>query len=171
MKKKNHFIISEKAKIQEMQSCVWLRYLFQRYRMAAREVLDPQLTESIEELKDPFGGPFNVKSYSYDFALFLKKLHKNIECNQKFQSMLRRKGINDSGDFYEITKFAYEHDYETWKKYPELFPVYILKDETLLKVTFSAPFDVAGSEHFIQKLDSISTQEKCRKMISYLSKL
>ncbi len=137
--------------------------------MAAREVLDPLLTVDIEELKDPYS--LNTKMYSYHYPLFLKKLQKNIESNQNFQSMLRCIGIHELGDFFEITSFALEHDHETWKKY-SLFPdLYYLEDETRLKVTFSAPFDVDGSEHFIQKLDCKSTQEKCRKMVSYLSKL
>jgi len=157
------------TEVQAKQLYIWLKYLYLRFRITVRETLEPYLLTKEAKVVESQRSPLSKQFYFDDYSLFLNKLQIH---SVGLESLLREKGIDNFAAFFEVCEFALTDDKAAHKKMYPLSSCYLPEDSGFLyRVNFSAAFDNESSENFIKKLDSMSTQLKCRKMIVYMQKL
>jgi len=151
--------------------------LFLRFRLAARQIMEPQLSAKVEKIQEDCVKYYRnyyvqnpLKIYP-DYSLFLKQLRLDVESGS-LDSFLLGIGIENAGEFFEICEFALEGDEEAYYQ-ARLLGNYPMEEELSLSVIqFPDEFDREGILELIGNVKySESMPKNCLKMVDYLSKL
>jgi len=163
--------------VTEQISLIKLRTeLFLRFRLAAKLIVEPQLSVKPEKIQEDEKGDHFIENRvkvdrDSDYSLFLKQFNLDVESGE-LDSFLSGIGIENAGEFYEICEFAFKGDREAFL-FVRPFGVYLMEEEVSdCDDQFLDEFDREGILELIGKVKySESMSKKCVKMVDYLSKL
>lgn len=148
--------------------------LFLRFRVTAKEVMEPYLSRKVPHVIERQKGSNLVNQWqnidrNVDYSLFLTQLLMDIEGGY-LKSFFNSNHFFLVEEFFEICKFSLEGDGEIFR-IARPFDIHYLEEEVSCDIKFPSPMNLDFLLEEIDKLPVDETEHKCRRLVFYLGKL